>query len=213
MTNRYDVKTLDAAQGSIILAEALGFAFESGTFVASLNSLTHSAATSDNQVRSFIKTLTDNSFVADAAARAFETARQDSASTADERVFAVLKSIVDASSATDLALRSIVKPALADTVAASEQIVISFASAQLFAEAVSATDDLDGAATAEDDQEMQFTKTRSDTAAALDSFTRNVARPLADTLSITDTGLLLSQNFADITYFAEDFVGASRTFT
>ena len=212
MTNRYDVKTLDAAQGSIILAEALGFAFESGTFVEALTSLTHSSVTSDNQVRSFVKTLTDNSLVADAAARAFEKARQDSASTVDERVFAVLKSIVDASSATDLALRSIVKPALADTVAASEQLVMSFSNVRIFVEAVSATDDLDGAATAEDDQEMQFTKTRSDTATALDAIVRTLAQSLADTASITDTGLLRSQGYTpDFTYFLEDYVGVSRT--
>jgi len=212
MTNRYDVKTLDAAQGSIILAEALGFAFESGTFVEALTSLTHSSVTSDNQVRSFVKTLTDNSLVADAAARAFEKARQDSASTVDERVFAVLKSIVDASSATDLALRSIVKPALADTVAASEQLVMSFSNVRIFVEAVSATDDLDGAATAEDDQEMQFTKTRSDTATALDAIVRTFARSLVDTASITDTGLLRSQGYTpDFTYFLEDYVGVSRT--
>ena len=213
MTNRYDVKTLDAAQGSIILAEALGFAFESGTFVEALNALTDSSATSDNQVRSFIKTLTDSSFVADGAARAFETARQDSASTVDERVFAVLKSIVDASSVTDLALRSIVKPALADTVAASEQLVIFSSTERILVEAVSATDDLDGAASAEDDQEMQFTKTRSDTATALDAIVRTLAQSLADTASTTDAGSLRSQGFADFTYFAEDFVGASRTFT
>jgi len=39
------------------------------------------------------------------------------------------------------------------------------------------------------------------------------ARAFTETTSATDAGSLRSQGYADFTYFAEDYVGASRTFT
>ncbi len=109
----------------------------------------------------------------------------------------------------------------------------AFAITKLLADQATVTDDLDGEATAEDDQEMQFAKVTGNIAAAIDVLTLAVnynrvftdsygvtdsdvlhfgKRP-ADTTSMTDVGSLRSQGFADFTYFAEDYVGASRTFT
>jgi len=109
----------------------------------------------------------------------------------------------------------------------------AFAITKFLADQTTATDDLDGEATTEDDQEMQFAKVRVNIAAATDdlnlamaynrafadsygvadSDVLNFGKRLADTTSMTDVGSLRSQGFADFTYFAEDFVGASRTFT
>ncbi len=103
---------------------------------------------------------------------------------------------------------------------------------KLFTELVDATDDIDGAATTQDDQELQFAKITTNTAALTDAlsiemtFNRAFAetfgatdgdvldfgkRP-SETPSITDAGSLRSQGYADFTYFLEDYVGASRTF-
>lgn len=158
-----------------------------------------------------------------------------------------------------------------------------------FSEQTFVTDDLDGEATAEDDQEIQFVKTRSDSGALTDSFAKTVtfvrsftetpaanddpsfdvtkpltegpsasdsfskvvafSRSFAESPSVTDSdtlntgknlgdnggiidskvlqvtkvssdagvasdsGSLRSQGYCDFTYFAEDYVGASRTFT
>jgi len=304
----YAIKTLGATESVSLAADNLKFSLSQGQFLA-IFELFENPQTTDAQVFAFFKNLTDSSIAADAAAKAFGTARQDSASTVDEKVLAVLKPIVDAPSVTDLTFRSVVKPALADTVAASEQILIEYFNTQILLETVSATDDLDGATTAEDDQEMQFVKVRSDTAVITDSLVRQLnynrthadaasaidlaslapekffsdvggvsdallisrskglsssagatdtfvrqnsfSRPFtetpsandlpelqlsttrsdsasvtdsvivlrtvnqfhSETPSATDAGSLRSQGFADFTYFAEDFVGASRTFT
>lgn len=130
------------------------------------------------------------------------------------------------------------------------------------------TDDVDGQASINDDQEVQFIKVRadqvaisdsifystgfnraySDTAGALDAKAFGVGKASSDSFlasdivvraggkarfdsaflsdtsvraggkyiseqtSIADTGFLRSQGYSDFTYFAEDFVGASRTF-
>ena len=40
----------------------------------------------------------------------------------------------------------------------------------------------------------------------------NLSKNLSDTASTTDAGLLIMQDYCDITYFLEDYVGTSRTF-
>ena len=40
----------------------------------------------------------------------------------------------------------------------------------------------------------------------------NLGKNLSDTASTTDAGLLIMQDYCDITYFLEDYVGQSRTF-
>lgn len=135
---------------------------------------------------------------------------------------------------------------------------------------VSLTDDVDGAASLLDDQEMQFfknttdvagaadaiqilfaaTRSFSDAAAVIDAKSIHAGKLFPDVLAaseivvrsagkvavsqanfadattfsvnrvifleptlVSDTGLLRSQNYCDFTFFAEDFVGASRTFS
>lgn len=137
-----------------------------------------------------------------------------------------------------------------------------------FNDALFVTDDVDGQASINDDQEVQFIKARSDqftisdsifystgfnraysdiagasdlkvfqsaklvgdgfaasdivirgagklvfdSAVLSDSTVRANSKGISDQTSITDTGFLRSQGYSDFTYFAEDFVGASRTF-
>jgi hypothetical protein len=159
----------------------------------------------------------------------------------------------------------------------------------VISEQLFSTDDLDGEASAEDDQEIQFVKTRSDSSALTDNFSKtvtfsrtftetpavnddqlfDVTKPLTESPSTSDSfskvvafsrsfsdgssasdidtlntgknlsdnggiidsqvvqftkassdsgvaadsGSLRSQGYCDFTYFAEDYVGASRTFT
>ena len=81
-------------------------------------------------------------------------------------------------------------------------------------EAFYATDDLDGEATAQDDQEMTFVKVRTDLTGVTDviSILLNQVRLLADSSTVSDSGSLRSQGYVSFDYMAEDFVGASRTF-
>ena len=95
------------------------------------------------------------------------------------------------------------------------------------------TDDLDGEASADDDQEITFVKTRTEIASVTDLFNRDATysrnfaengsvsesavklttKVHADSGVLSDSGSLRSQGYCDFTYFAEDYVGASRTFT
>ena len=109
----------------------------------------------------------------------------------------------------------------------------SLALTKLFLDQVTGTDDLDGTATPLDDQEIQFVKARTNAATFSDfvlvvmfklkSLAENLAltdenffsfgKLSSDTPSATDAGSLRSHNYSDFTYFSEDYVGASRTFT
>ena len=95
------------------------------------------------------------------------------------------------------------------------------------------TDDLDGEASTEDDQDIFFVKTCADIGAASDTFRRAAGylraftengattefqvklttKASSDSAAFTDAGDLRSQGYCDFTYFAEDYVGASRIFT
>ncbi len=174
---------------------------------------------------------------------------------------------VDSSLAADLSQHDFGKNA-AD--AANLADAYRYDGSKALADGVYATDDVDGAASILDDQEIQFIKQRANLVGISDVLERDVAfvrgfaddadttdqlatgleKPLSDspifaeayasalartfsdsfgatdldvlnfgkcpsdTTSFTDAGSLLSQGFtSDPTYFAEDFVGASRTFT
>jgi hypothetical protein len=47
---------------------------------------------------------------------------------------------------------------------------------------------------------------------ATDTTTRAATKPLANVVQAGDSGWLLNQSYADYTYFAEDYVGQTRTF-
>ncbi len=115
----------------------------------------------------------------------------------------------DISLAADLSQRAFGKNA-AD--AANLADVYRHDASKAVTDGVYATDDIDGAASILDDQEIQFFKQRTDLMGVADVSVLSFGRYPSDTTSFTDAGSLLSQSFTfDPTYFAEDFVGASRT--
>lgn len=59
---------------------------------------------------------------------------------------------------------------------------------------------------------LTFSRPASDAFTATDLFARVPGKGLNDQATFTDTGSLRSQGYCDFSYFAEDFVGASRTF-
>ena len=170
-----------------------------------------SFATTDNAILTFFKNFTDSSALADVATVAFTKVLADESSIADVDIIEFFKNLADGA-------------ATADTLAFNHSNVLT--------DTVFATDDVDGAASILDDQEMQYFKNTTNLASASDSFSRTVAftRSFAETPSITDlaaltygktfleapsftdAGSLRSQGYCDFTFFAEDFVGASRTF-
>lgn len=220
MTLLYTIKTLD-----------LEFSLSQGQFLQA-SELFENPKTTDAQVLAFFKTLTDSSIAADAAAVSFATARADTTTTTDEKIMSVFKTLADVASVTDLASLAPEK-FFSDSGTVTDSLIFArsrsfsdlayptdtFASqaafSRSFTDTAYATDNFDGEASILDDQEMQFLKSLTDIASVSDSIIvlKTIPLVLTETPSATDAGSLRSQGFADFTYFAEDFVGASRTFT
>tara|TARA_R110000822_G_scaffold310366_3_gene442855 strand:+ start:910 stop:1536 length:627 start_codon:yes stop_codon:yes gene_type:complete len=76
----------------------------------------------------------------------------------------------------------------------------------------SATDDIDGTATAEDDQEVSFIKVKSEPFSLSDNALLNFSKAIFESYSIGDSGQLISQNYAEVNYFSDDYVGFAQSF-
>jgi len=119
------------------------------------------------------------------------------------------KALVDSSAMTDAAALGQNKT-LADSLGASENQNMDFH--KFINEITGVTDDLDGEATANDDQEMTYTKVRSDLATIVDLFAHSTGRGLSDTIGSSDAGSLRGQGYCAFDYFEADYVGYSQSF-
>lgn len=118
---------------------------------------------------------------------AFDRAFTDAVSFSDAATRSVSKFLIDSVAETDAASLAVTK-LLADVLAMSDSVVgINFSDT---ADDALAIDDLG----IDDDPAWELGKV------------------LADTSSTSDSGLLIMQDYCDITYFAEDYVGFSRSF-
>ena len=133
----------------------------------------------------------------------------DSFGATDEESLQFIKALADASGATDETLLNPNKVA-SDSSGTTDNQNMDFH--KFIDEVTGVTDDLDGEATTEDDQEMTFTKVRSDLATIVDLFTYSSTRGLSDTIGSSDSGSIRGQGYCAFDYFAEDYVGYSQNF-
>lgn len=133
----------------------------------------------------------------------------DSSGAIDEESLQFIKALTDASGATDETLLSPNK-VVSDNSGTTDNQNMDFH--KFIDEIAGVTDDLDGEATAEDDQEMTFTKVRSDLATIVDLFTYSSNKGLSDTIGSSDSGSIRGQSYCAFDYFAEDYVGYSQNF-
>jgi hypothetical protein len=265
--------------------------------------LAENPSVSETQVFDFYKNLAENPTVADAYASSFAKPVSENPNATDSNFYALGKPLADAAAIVDTDFKAVAKfftenPAMADTNILSffknlsenpnfTDTINTLALTKALTDGVNATDDLDAAASILDDQEMQFVKNTTNTAAITDAFARVVAftrsfsetpaitdvnilgvgktvsenpafsdtnyvnfgkllseqpnftdvlalqvtlspfteapgvtdsadvvpnKVFLETPSLTDAGSLRSQGYCDFTFFAEDFVGASRNF-
>ena len=66
--------------------------------------------------------------------------------------------------------------------------------------------------TVSDTSFREFIKGLTEAPTATDSTVKTAGKNLADSTSASDAGILVSQGYCDITYFAEDYVGTRITF-
>lgn len=119
------------------------------------------------------------------------------------------KVLTESPALTDLAALSPNK-ILSDSFLAAEDQVMDFH--KFIDEVTGVTDDLDGEATADDDQEMTFVKVRSNLATIVDLFAYSSTRGISDTMGTSDSGSMRGQGYCSFDYFAEDYVGYSQSF-
>ena len=286
-------ETVLASSNSTALEEALLHFFKNTTDDAELadslaadfyKALTDDAGFTDAQVFDFFKSLEESPSAIEAFAYNLERAVADAGDIADALTTAFGKPVSDSTVISDNSNAEVGKNN-AESVPATD-IYASFYS-KVIQSNVSVTDDVDGAASILDDQEMLFFKaitqpatvsevffrlvayvrafndsaviadavatafstSRADAAAVSQQYSFDISRGIADTSGIaeqiakafspapfsdafsiadtsfntpglaksestlfSDTGSLRSQGYCDFTYFAEDYVGASRTF-
>jgi len=171
-----------------------------------------SAFTLDATVVSFFKSLSDSSEAADVAVMTFYKSLADEGYASDAQVFEFAKSLSDTAVIPEQISKAFEK-GYDDPAYPSDEHFHSYQ--KILSETIGVTDDIDGESSVLDDQEIQFFKVRVDVAHATDTldFTMAFNRTFTDTASSTDAGSIRNQGYADFTFFAEDYVGASRTFT
>jgi len=102
-------------------------------------------------------------------------------------------------------------PVETSTVALSKSILTL---QQVFSDSILAIDDIDGELSDSDDILLEFFKATDNTPGMTDVSIISMSKVSLDFSSVSDTGLLRSQNYTeDMTYFAEDYVGESRAFS
>lgn len=174
--------------------------------IATIKSFGDSTSTEDDYVLSLNKLIRDG------------VAMNDSFDATDGSQFAFTKSIMNMAFIAEELVKTLERP-LDDSVEPTE--ALTYTLGKILAHSVSTqeslafTVDLAKADTADvaDVPFKSFTKSPfSDSAVSDDTFSLQPGKHLTDNLDTGDTGSLRSQGYADFSYFAEDYVGDSRTF-
>lgn len=131
----------------------------------------------------------------------------DDTATLGDSVLTVLifiRELTDTASLAD-ANTLLVSPAYSDTVAASETSALSIDKALTDSFALNDLSDAAGPT-------FSFADFTNNTVSASDSSVVDNAKGLSDLLSLADSGTVSVQDYCDLTYFAEGYVGQSRNF-
>ena len=160
---------------------------------------------SDSLNRSVSKALVDYLSLSDLAAISFARTLTDSLSLTDAAVVEHGKSLADSFALADELVRAFDK-FLSDQIAPTDDLSVAFE--KLLADGVN----IDDSASIGDGIEYYFSKFLNNTTFVSDAATIEHGKGVNDSFATTDEGLLQMQDYCDITYFAEDYVGTARTF-
>lgn len=169
--------------------------------------LSHSVAPIDALARAFAKSLSDSQSLADAATLAIEKVLADSYALTDTTTFSASKGLFDsfalASAVTTLGFGK----GLSDSQGLSD--TESYDMAKVLADAFALND----TTISTDGVQADVSKLIANVAFAEDAEVWDFTKALSSSAPVEDTGALVSQSYCDLTYFAEDYVGESRSFT
>jgi hypothetical protein len=217
-----DAVTRDTTKG---LSDSVSF---TEVFVATLvfmRDFTDSVTVPDLRTMAFAKALADSFAVSEAATRLFTksltsgVAMNDSFDAGDGAVYAFTKGVSNVVFAQDAVAKGAHK-GLSDSQGLTDTQALTFAkalaSAAVIADALSADVDkgLTDSFTPSDALAFLIDKlVDPDSVSIADATALSPQKAISDMIEPVDAGSLISQGYCDITYFAEDYVGESRTFT
>lgn len=171
----------------------------------------------DDQVMLFTKTLADSALSSETVAKCFSRGLTDSASKSDSSSLEVGKSFAEVLAGSEIVVRGVAKQ-VSDTAASSDSASRSFDKAlsdtpvtgdlKTFSLAKVAVD----SASTTDSAVRSFSKATTDAITKADSASIGAGKAVTDTVSKSDSGDLRMTDYADITYFAQNYVGTSVTF-
>lgn len=179
----------------------------------------------DTQALDVSKLLTDSPAVSEALAKGISTLYGDASNVAESHSKAISKDIYEfyaldyfqedyVRSPTEVsfddAFAQFINKALGDGAGLTD--LQTFDIAKSLQDGVTATDDFDGEATTEDDQEIHFVKVLSHSIANTDAVIVSLSKNITESPGVTDAGNARGQGYSDFDYFAEDYVGYSWTF-
>jgi len=143
----------------------------------------------------------DSFYLADSTETAFDKAASDSVTMSDSvvTVLIFLRDFADTVSLSDSTAK-LISPAYVETVSTSDANVIAFDSGKTDSFSLS------------DFTAIVYSPAYSDTVSSSDAASLSTDKPFSETMSTLDSGSVIAQNYCDITYFAADYVGESRTF-
>jgi hypothetical protein len=192
-----------SAEIQYVLLQVLAITGKFVEFISVTDTLTETDATS----LAITKQLADITELAEQISLGTNKALADSTAMSD--LFALSttfnRNFADTASFSDAATRSVDK-LLADSV--TETDAATLAVTKLIADAVAIIDSVVGISFVDQENDaLAIDDLGIDDDPAID-----ISKNLSDTASTTDAGLLIMQDYCDITYFLEDYVGLSRTF-
>ena len=227
LINEFLSFALNAVQeDSSNFTDALQIAFNFGRFLAdsgqvsdsqllTLNKLLQDASSAVdvfNYVAVFLRSLSDNALVQDVSQIQYQTTKNDLASFVDSVVILLFQGIYLSDSAQIIDVlqcqTSIDKNEIATLLDQINNKDIS----KIISEQLYGTDDFDGASSVDDDQNMEFIKSKTDLGFINESIVNLVVKAATDTTSANDSGFLTTQNYASEDYFLEEYCGFVRNF-
>jgi hypothetical protein len=167
--------------------------------------LTESVSMLDLATLTPSKGLADSALMYEDFAKSFAKPAADSAAAADQIFLVSAKNIADSMSLSESQVFGVDK-VLNEPVSFIEALVFNVS--RLIADGVAMNDGAD----VTDGLIYSFSNTTSNIVLATDSTAAGVTKPLSESQPVADSGVLLSQGYAAMDYFAEDYVGDGRIF-
>lgn len=143
--------------------------------------------------------MNDGTDVGDGSTYSFSKGISNVAFAGDTSARTAAKGLSDSTALSDVTTRSAAK-GLSDTTTALE--VLNRAVTKLLADSSSAVDSL----------AVSFSRPLADASSVIDNDFWTFSSSRVESISVPDSGFLRSQNYCDLSYFAEDYVGVSQSF-